>query len=954
MDQEFVFPTTNFAILEKAGDNLEEFLALANWVIPLEVVCAILRHLLLAVSHLQKHDVVHRNIKPDNIVLGADGNWKLIGFLAAGQFHANTKSGLMALETPYQSGGESRGSASLAMAPEIYHAQVGSKLSYAKADNWAIGNILYRIAGMTSPFESDTLRRMKNYDVEQLPLLPEHLAPLQPVLHGLLAVQPAKRWSVDEALKALERVTQLTRASTATTRSVDSPVSRSEQPGTASPVSRRSEATPSPRSINSKMTGDRKRSIDIAADEIISALTSQSHPLDRGFQAEMDSLVDAYNNPGQDSDAVFKEQLVDRLVERLEQLEPCFAHSTVRHTDGSESKIYCGIPRKEHPDNQHSRRIDWPGAYVGPVAAMTPKPPQPITTTVTPIRTTTSTSTTPTLRKELARKSLASGSSSEGTSAPGTPSSPSPAALPPVTAQSIAAALKVPPCDTASAEIAASVSAACPDPDLLQAAPLLRVQPSVFAVQQAPQGFTLPIRMMWPSLDGVEGVRRCDSSVVAPSAPSVLWDAAAFGVNQILCTASAADIESQFNKLIGAAIVTGNFVGGCILLRRKYGVQTVPIGTAQQQFVATLRSCVQQCFQSPPIQQCTLTTSTVNQGAVNSAPASPQGTDDFLDDWIDDIDGSDGDDDHERGAPSNDPTGHYPPETTLDEAFFARATRQCPAVDQWGLMQLELDELFQVHATTLRGELIFWKLVRSVPVDGTRRIGWACADYCLTQNRRPVAIGPYSQQDLLSCLPLAVPVLDLQQFLRNVYPNMLDQVQDIRLPRAGPATPEAPAEVPVERMQISNVVLARDLLMCFAVHVSEGLAFSHPAACNLIVLNCGSSIDITQQPPDCPCFVLYNGYGGGGFLSIEEIMQRVVIGAPRNGRIKWAGCAVGKQTDCISAWYHSDGLAAAHQRVAVWTMLDQEYLIESDNGIWRTVLALRPPIALIAFTPRTR
>eukprot|EP00698_Gefionella_okellyi_P000660 TRINITY_DN10585_c0_g1_i1.p1 TRINITY_DN10585_c0_g1~~TRINITY_DN10585_c0_g1_i1.p1 ORF type:complete len:612 (-),score=131.13 TRINITY_DN10585_c0_g1_i1:99-1907(-) len=226
-------PFTQFVLLERADQTLDEFIH-RNPNISLRDACDIIQQLLRGVDHLQKHNVAHRNIKPDNVMISAAKQWKLIGFHEAQEFPANPTLGLAKMQTPYTDG-MSRGGAPVTLAPEIYHAKVGSTLDYGKADLWAVGQLIYRIANMETPFGEKAFRSDANYDASRLPPLPMRLASLQPVLIGLLAATPANRWTVATALQALDQIlTSLTPVTP--TVPVAAPATPTQQRGPAGPA----------------------------------------------------------------------------------------------------------------------------------------------------------------------------------------------------------------------------------------------------------------------------------------------------------------------------------------------------------------------------------------------------------------------------------------------------------------------------------------------------------------------------------------------------------------------------------------------------------------------------------------------------------------------------------------------------------------------------------------------
>ena len=102
--------------------------------------------IIMAVSELHTYNFVHRDIKPDNVLLDAKGHVKLADF---GSCIALDSAGLVtssiAVGTPDY------------ISPEILRAQEGN-VSYGKeCDWWSIGIVLYEILFGEPPFYADTL-----------------------------------------------------------------------------------------------------------------------------------------------------------------------------------------------------------------------------------------------------------------------------------------------------------------------------------------------------------------------------------------------------------------------------------------------------------------------------------------------------------------------------------------------------------------------------------------------------------------------------------------------------------------------------------------------------------------------------------------------------------------------------------------------------------------------------
>ena len=183
------------------GHSLRERLAREG---PLSVanVLVVLRDICDALAYAHGHNVVHRDIKPDNVLLsGRHAMVSDFGIARAvtamtGQI-ALTSDGML-LGTPAY------------MAPEQI---AGDAEVDHRADLYAVGILAYELLAGRAPFVGETPQQLLTAHLVQSPSpLSAHRADVPAALEALvmkcLAKQPAERWqSADEMLAALEPLT---------------------------------------------------------------------------------------------------------------------------------------------------------------------------------------------------------------------------------------------------------------------------------------------------------------------------------------------------------------------------------------------------------------------------------------------------------------------------------------------------------------------------------------------------------------------------------------------------------------------------------------------------------------------------------------------------------------------------------------------------------------------------
>ncbi|XP_074885492.1 serine/threonine-protein kinase 36 [Buteo buteo] len=153
--------------------------------LPEDQVQTIAAQLVSALYYLHSHRILHRDMKPQNILLGKDGIVKLcdFGFARAMSIHTMVLTSIKG--TP------------LYMSPEL----VEERPYDHTADLWSVGCILYELFVGTPPFYTSSIFQLVNLIVKDPIKWPTAISPVfKSFLQGLLMKDPRQRLSWPELL----------------------------------------------------------------------------------------------------------------------------------------------------------------------------------------------------------------------------------------------------------------------------------------------------------------------------------------------------------------------------------------------------------------------------------------------------------------------------------------------------------------------------------------------------------------------------------------------------------------------------------------------------------------------------------------------------------------------------------------------------------------------------------
>lgn len=147
----------------------------------------VFRQLLMALAHMHERGLVHRDVKPENIIVAGTDEARLVDFDLSGPALEAFKKPLRVGTLPY-------------LAPE----QVLGKSPGPEADIYAAGIILYWILSGEHPFVGAPEEVMLGHLQDPVPPIPGLEAEAAAFLERLLAKRPEERFpNAREALKAL-------------------------------------------------------------------------------------------------------------------------------------------------------------------------------------------------------------------------------------------------------------------------------------------------------------------------------------------------------------------------------------------------------------------------------------------------------------------------------------------------------------------------------------------------------------------------------------------------------------------------------------------------------------------------------------------------------------------------------------------------------------------------------
>ncbi len=137
-----------------------------------------------ALDYAHRHGVVHRDIKPDNILFDEDGNSRITDFgIATARFHGRLTAAGRAMGTPHY------------MSPE----QAMGKLVDGRSDIYATGLLMYEMLIGQPPFDGEDSYAVGYKHVHESPTAPDTIDPripavLSSIIMRCLSKQPADRY----------------------------------------------------------------------------------------------------------------------------------------------------------------------------------------------------------------------------------------------------------------------------------------------------------------------------------------------------------------------------------------------------------------------------------------------------------------------------------------------------------------------------------------------------------------------------------------------------------------------------------------------------------------------------------------------------------------------------------------------------------------------------------------
>ncbi|KAM3616642.1 uncharacterized protein V6R79_021189 [Siganus canaliculatus] len=144
------------------------------------------RQIISAVHYCHQKNIVHRDLKAENLLLDADSNIKIADFGFSNEFSAGNKLDTFCGSPPYA-------------APELFQ---GKKYDGPEVDIWSLGVILYTLVSGSLPFDGQNLKELRERVLRGKYRVPFYMSTdCEGILRRFLVLNPTKRCSLEQIMK---------------------------------------------------------------------------------------------------------------------------------------------------------------------------------------------------------------------------------------------------------------------------------------------------------------------------------------------------------------------------------------------------------------------------------------------------------------------------------------------------------------------------------------------------------------------------------------------------------------------------------------------------------------------------------------------------------------------------------------------------------------------------------
>ncbi|HCE44852.1 MAG TPA: hypothetical protein DET40_15030 [Lentisphaeria bacterium] len=184
-----------YIVMEYLQGKLLSELIVDNTPLPLDKAVRILKQLAEALVALHGHEILHRDIKPHNVIIDNEFNAKLTDFGAAHVLESNLTMTNTMLGSPSY------------MAPESFD---NVKEADARTDIFSLGTVAYEMFTGRLPFKGKSIASVSEAIKRKRPLQPHRLNnkipyPIQDILAKMMRKNPEKRYQkASELLRDIE------------------------------------------------------------------------------------------------------------------------------------------------------------------------------------------------------------------------------------------------------------------------------------------------------------------------------------------------------------------------------------------------------------------------------------------------------------------------------------------------------------------------------------------------------------------------------------------------------------------------------------------------------------------------------------------------------------------------------------------------------------------------------